>query len=39
MCAHDRHIARVIVAAILLLVAGIVLFIDDHQSECGERKE
>ena len=35
MRAHHRHVARVIVHAVLLLVGGVVLLIDDDQAEVG----
>src|SRR3954466_12408903 len=37
--AHHRHVARVIVYAVFLLVDGIVFFIDDDQAEVGVRQE
>ena len=39
MAAHHRHVAGVIVHAVLLLVGGIVLFIDDDQPEIGVRQK
>ena len=39
MAAHHRHVAGVVVHAVLLLVGGVVLFIDDDQSEIGIRQE
>ena len=33
--AHHRHVAGVIMRAVLLLVGGVVLFIDDDQTEIG----
>ena len=37
--ANNRHVARMIVCAVFLLVCGIVLFIDDDQSEIGIRQK
>ena len=37
--AHDRDVARVITRRFLLLVGGLVFFIDDDQSEVFERRE
>ena len=37
--AHHRHVARLIGDALLLLVAGVVLLIDDDEAEIGEGKE
>ncbi len=39
MAAHHRHVARLIGHALLLLVALVVLLIDDDQAEIGEGKE
>ena len=39
MAAHDRHVAGVVAHAVLLLVGGIVLFIDDNEAEIGVRQE
>ena len=33
--AHHRHVARVVAHAVLLLVGGVVLLIDDDQAEIG----
>src|SRR5262245_54489855 len=33
--AYDRHIARMVAHAVLLLVGRIMLFIDDNQREIG----
>ena len=38
-CAHHRHVARVIDDAVLLLERGLVLLIDHHEAEIGERQE
>ena len=37
--AHHRHVAGVIMRAVLLLVGGVVLFIDHNESEIGVRQE
>ena len=37
--AHDRHVARVIDDALLLLVGALVLLIDDDEAEVGERQK
>ena len=37
--AHHRHVAGVIMHAVLLLVGGIVLLIDDDQAEIGIRQK
>ncbi len=37
--AHHRHVAGVIMRAVLLLVGGVVLFIDDDEPEIGVRQE
>ena len=39
MPSHHRHVARLIGDALLLLVARVVLFIDDDQAEIGEGEE
>ena len=39
MAAHHRHVARLIGDALLLLVALVVLLIDDDQAEIGEGQE
>ena len=36
--AHDGHITRLIVHAIVLLEAGVVLFVDDDEAEIGVRQ-
>ncbi len=37
--AHHRHVAGVIMRAVLLLVGGVVLFIHDDQAEIGVRQK
>ena len=37
--AHHRHVAGVIAHAVLLLVGGVVLFIDDNEAEIGVGQE
>ena len=37
--AHHRHVAGVVMRAVLLLVGGVVLFIDDDQAEIGIRQK
>ena len=37
--AHHRHVAGVVVHAVLLLVGGVVLLIDDDEAEIGVRQE
>ena len=37
--AHHRHVAGVVVHAVLLLVGAVVLLIDDDQAEIGIRQE
>ncbi len=37
--AHDRHVAAVIARRFLLLIALVVLFVDDDQSEIADRRE
>ena len=39
MAAHHRHVAGVVVHAVLLLVGRVVLFIDDDQAEIGIGQE
>ena len=36
---HDRHVARVVDDAFLLLVGALVLLIDDDEAEVGERQK
>ena len=37
--AHDRHVARVVDDALLLLVGALVLLVDDDEAEVGERQK
>ena len=39
MAAHHRHVAGMIMHAVLLLVGGIVLFIDDDEAKVRKRQE
>ena len=39
IAAYHRHVARVVGDAVLLLVGGVVLFIDDDQAKLGEGQE
>src|SRR6516164_1220147 len=39
LCAHDGYIAAVVARRFFLLVAGFLLFVDDHESEIVERSE
>ena len=39
VASHHRHVAGVIMHAVLLLVGGVVLLIDDDQPEIGVRQE
>src|SRR6185437_16828836 len=37
--AHDRHFARVVARRFSLLVAGLVLLVDDDRAEIPQRRE
>ena len=37
--AEDRHVARVVAHALLLLERGVVLFVDDDEAEIAHRRE
>ncbi len=37
--AHQRHVARVVAHALLLLERSVVLFVDDHHADPGQRRE
>ena len=38
-CAHDRHVARVVGNAVLLLVGGLMFLIDDDEAKIAEGQE